>query len=272
MGDRPYKLPVGFVTDVINTKIPFVGSVAEQRARKEVRSLFKDEIKRFNIDVDKVTTGIKPKEKGFRAPNVGDSARQLWDKIPSFDIPSGAGLDGVLPKFRIKQPRLDNKNKQSFAPSVTNEAVSASARNSLTSDSLQPEQLQAITKEYKEQTAALADLQKKGEQKLQNLTVVIAQDTASRKPTEQPNEPFKSSVANAPEIATGAAVSSSEKGLAVRLTTKVDDANHVETTASPLPTHVNREIATRESSGGSMGSGNQDLFGLAGGWMSNQFA
>ena len=115
-------------------------------------------------------------------------------------------------------------------------------------------------------------MQKKGEQKLQNLTVVIAQDTASRKPTEQPNEPFKSSVANAPEIATGAAVSSSEKGLAVRLTTKVDDANHVETTASPLPTHVNREIATRESSGGSMGSGNQDLFGLAGGWMSNQFA
>lgn len=243
----------------------FISAPQPQRSFKE-RAI--NEVKKSISNLDSLRQSL-PK---FNGQKIKETTQELWDKIPSFDIPSGAGLDGVLPKFRIKQPRLDNKNKQSFAPSVTNEAVSASARNSLTSDSLQPEQLQAITKEYKEQTAALADLQKKGEQKLQNLTVVIAQDTASRKPTEQPNEPFKSSVANAPEIATGAAVSSSEKGLAVRLTTKVDDANHVETTASPLPTHVNREIATRESSGGSMGSGNQDLFGLAVGWMSNQFA
>jgi murein DD-endopeptidase MepM/ murein hydrolase activator NlpD len=181
------------------------------------------------------------------------------------------GLADQLVNY-LKQPKLDKESKQSFAPSVPKEAVSKTARNSLTSNTLQPEQLQAITKEYKEQTVALADLQKKGEQKLQNLTVVISKDTASRKPTEQPNEPLKSSVANAPEIATGAAISSSDRGLAVRLTTKIDDAHHVETTASPLPTHVNREVVTRESSGNSMSSGYQDLFGLAGGWMSNQFA
>ena len=259
LGNNVKGIPIGIVSKLANTEI-FGLSVAKDRAKKEINSLYKDYITRYKIDLDVVTKDILPTNPG------------IVPKLPKISIPKvNFTKPGWVPDW------VPLGNKRSYVPpSKPNQALSESDRQTLISSSLglSTNQLQKITKEYQQGTQTLDLVKQKVAKQTQNLNIQVEAGGDTPKPSDRPADPLANSIKAAPEVKQTGAVVKTESGVSVRIETKVDDAYQIERAASPFSTRVNKEMASRESQGLSSfnSSGFMDLFGMAEGWTSQQYA
>jgi hypothetical protein len=186
------------------------------------------------------------------------------------------GLADQLVNY-LRNSQSVKPTKQGYATSITPKtALSESDRQTLISSSLglSTSQLQKITKEYKQGTQTLDLVKQKVAQQTQNLNIQVEAGGDTPKPSDRPADPLANSIKAAPEVQQTGAVVKTESGVSVRIEKRVDDAHQIERAASPFPTRVNKEMASRESQGLSSfnSSGFMDLFGMADGWTSQQYA